>query len=44
MVKKTLQVGRGLTRAEALRITLRRRPGDFRGFSYSPKTGLAVIC
>lgn len=37
-------VGKGLTRAEALKKMLRKFPGDHRGFVYDPKTGWASIC
>ncbi len=49
-MKRTLQLPKGLTRAEALRLAHREirkgrkvRIPDFRGFVYDQKTGKAVI-
>lgn len=40
---RQFQVGKGLTRREALAIAVRRSRRDHRGFSYNPKTGVAVL-
>jgi phage-related protein (TIGR01555 family) len=36
-------VGKGLTDDEARKMMLRKFPGDYRGFTYDPKTGEATI-
>lgn len=36
------ELPKGLTRAEAIRRTVRRLRHDHRGFTYDPKTGRAV--
>lgn len=33
---------KGLTRKEALRHVVKKKPADFRGFTYDSKTGRAV--
>jgi hypothetical protein len=43
MLSRRVYVGRGLSRAEALRKALAKSPGDHRGFKYSRRTGYATI-
>jgi hypothetical protein len=38
-----VRVGKGLTRFAALRRAVRARGGDFRGFAYNSRTGIAVL-
>lgn len=40
---RRVNVGKGLSREDALRKALNKSRGDFRGFSYDKKTGIAVL-
>lgn len=41
--KRTVSVGKGLKRDEALKKALSKCKGDFRAFSYNDKTGVATL-
>jgi hypothetical protein len=38
---ETIQLPKGLTRAQAIKLCLHRWKHDHRGFTYNPKTGIA---
>lgn len=40
---RTVTVGKGLTRDAAMKAAKKKSPGDFRGFTYDPKTGRARL-
>lgn len=40
---RVVKVKKGLTRAEAIKAAVKKSRGDFRGFTYNPKTGRATL-
>ena len=42
IVTKNHKVAPGLSREEALRRVVKKKPSDFRGFTYDKKTGKAT--
>ena len=36
-------IGKGYTRERALEVVRNKKPRDFRGFTYDPKTGKATL-
>ena len=38
-----MQLPKGLTREQAIRLAVKRAKRDARGFTYDPKTGVAVL-